>query len=264
MNNNKKRLFVSIFISTCIYVSAFAAYHYGIQNEKTNISFSDNIETRSAFSVSFTQIASNDTNKDSSANSDIVSDEMSNIESIQDDVVEISDSQESSKIIESSKDIIKEPVIIKKEVTNKKMQKEIKKEIHKCKNGCKKSSINQKKTSLVKSSNNVNIAGGNTASGTKKDNDGTNIAGLIYKAILKYKTYPKKAEIMGIQGRVVVSFKLKDKDNFEILQVSSSSGANILDKHALAIIDKAKVDFPIEVIGTQINVPINFNSKELR
>lgn len=46
----------------------------------------------------------------------------------------------------------------------------------------KKQAIKSEKASLVKSSNNVNIAGSNTAKIiTKKDNDGTNIAGLIYE-----------------------------------------------------------------------------------
>ena len=319
VSKNKKRLFISIFISTCLHASAFATYQYATKNKNADISFSDSFDTGSAFSLAFAQISSSDTNMDFSASDGIISDEISNIESMEspevlealeeevveeiepieaieeDEVVEIAEPIEAieeyevveivevTEVIEAIEEIADEPVIIeekpkkekpKKEIKEKPKEvkkqkpKETKKEVKKHENNHNKNQKSSKKstasskTTLVKGSNDTSVAGGNRASGTGKGGGGTNINGLIYKAILKHKTYPRKARAMGVQGRVIVSFKLKDRNNFENLSVTKSSGAKVLDDHALAIINKAKVDFPIEAVGTQITVPINFNLKD--
>lgn len=111
--------------------------------------------------------------------------------------------------------------------------------------------------------NTASQVGGNVASGTQAGaNTGSSLHGLIYQAILKHKTYPRQAQMMRAQGRVVVTFRLRTRQHFDILQVSGSSGFTILDNHAMQIIRNARPDFPAEAIGQRITVPINFNLKE--
>lgn len=89
------------------------------------------------------------------------------------------------------------------------------------------------------------------------------ILGQIYAAILKHKTYPKRAINTGLEGRVYVEFLLKDRCEFEILRISKSSGHQYLDRHSLHIVKRSCKDFPDSAVGMDIIVPILFNLHHL-
>ncbi|MGH1599942.1 TonB family protein [Campylobacter majalis] len=89
------------------------------------------------------------------------------------------------------------------------------------------------------------------------------ILGEIYAAILKHKTYPKRAIKAKSQGKVYVEFKAISQSSFEYLRVVKSSGSEFLDRHAEIILNKAVKDFPVEAIGKQFKVAINFNLKDI-
>lgn len=89
------------------------------------------------------------------------------------------------------------------------------------------------------------------------------ILGEIYSAILKHKTYPKRAINTRLEGEVNVEFLLKSRCDFEILRISKSSGHQHLDRHSLHIVKRSCKDFPDSAVGMDIIVPIVFNLKYL-
>lgn len=262
MSKNKKRLFLAIFISVCMHASAITTY--AIYSKKTDDSFSNRSNGKS-FSILLTQISIQNTNQELNANSSESNHQISHKNSI-----EALDEIEKAKIIEEEKDV-KTSEIPDKNSDKNSLKKIIKPKKHhnkKCQN-CKKSGKNNHsstQTSAIKKANDFDKAGGNLSNGSSKNlnknNGGNSISGLIYQAILKHKTYPKKAQIMKLSGSVKVTFKLNDENKFEILKVTKSSGFEMLDKHALKIIQNAKNDFPQTVTNHQITVSINFNLKE--
>lgn len=88
-----------------------------------------------------------------------------------------------------------------------------------------------------------------------------NLLGEIYAAILKYKTYPKRAIDSKLEGKIVLEFKLKDRCEFDFLRLIKSSGSDYLDRHSIQIIKKSCVDFPDDAIGVYVKAPIVFNLK---
>ncbi|MSN95810.1 energy transducer TonB [Campylobacter sp. FMV-PI01] len=284
MNKDTKRLLISLAISISLHTFALGIY-YAITNSKDDeINFGDEAMMGGAFSLVFVQIASTQTNTELSARQDLIDKQISDIDSIEsnddmpkivedveaveeniiDEVVELIEPiPEIDESIVEKKTPLKEPIKeVKKQPKKKKVEKKpIKKPCKDCNVASVKSSASTKASTVV-GLNDANIAGGNLASGISGSSGGLNLNGLIYQAILKHKTYPDRAKKMRAEGRVIITFQLRNKNSFEILKIKQSSGIKILDEHALKIIDKAKIDFPSEAIGKSITVPINFNLKE--
>ncbi|MCD8214007.1 MAG: TonB family protein [Campylobacter sp.] len=108
--------------------------------------------------------------------------------------------------------------------------------------------------------------GGSKQSGVSSSLNQANartILGEIQDAIFKHKTYPKRAIDGKMQGKIGVRFLLKSNCEFEILELTKSSGFDFLDNHALKIVKKACGDFPSEAVGMDIKVPIAFNLKHI-
>lgn len=84
----------------------------------------------------------------------------------------------------------------------------------------------------------------------------------LWNAIGKYKNYPKIAQMRSWQGEVVVELLLDGNGNLKSKKVLKGSGYDILDKEALAMVDKA-APFPPPpeaLLGSSfsIKVPIPF------
>lgn len=108
--------------------------------------------------------------------------------------------------------------------------------------------------------------GGAPQSGKSKSDEraqARTILGEIHAAILKHKTYPKRAINSKMEGRVQVGFLLTGQCEFEKLEVLKSSEHGFLDKHALSIVKKACKDFPQKAVGMNLKVIIFFNLKEV-
>ena len=80
---------------------------------------------------------------------------------------------------------------------------------------------------------------------------------VIYAAILAHKSYPKRAQRMGIEGEVVVYF-LWSKRGVENIKIEKSSGHSLLDNHSFEIIAGASKDFPVVDEPLEVSVPIAF------
>lgn len=80
---------------------------------------------------------------------------------------------------------------------------------------------------------------------------------VIYTAILEHKSYPKRAQRMGIEGEVVVYF-LWSKRGVENMKIEKSSGHSLLDSHCFEIVTLASRDFPMVDEPLEVSVPISF------
>ena len=80
---------------------------------------------------------------------------------------------------------------------------------------------------------------------------------VIYTAILEHKSYPKRAQRMGIEGEVVVYF-LWSKRGIENMKIEKSSGHSLLDSHCFEIVTLASRDFPMVDEPLEVSVPISF------
>ena len=80
---------------------------------------------------------------------------------------------------------------------------------------------------------------------------------VIYTAILEHKSYPKRAQRMGIEGEVVVYF-LWSKRGVENMKIEKSSGHSLLDSHCFEIVTLASKDFPMVDEPLEVSVPIAF------
>ena len=84
----------------------------------------------------------------------------------------------------------------------------------------------------------------------------------LWGAIGKYKNYPRIAQTRGWQGEVVVELQLDANGNLKSKKILKSSSFDILDKEALAMVDKA-APFPAPPDALRgstfsIKVPIPF------
>jgi protein TonB len=84
----------------------------------------------------------------------------------------------------------------------------------------------------------------------------------LWGAIGKYKNYPRIAQTRGWQGEVVVELQLDGNGNLKSKKILKSSSFDILDKEALAMVDKA-APFPappdaLRGSSFSIKVPIPF------
>ena len=84
----------------------------------------------------------------------------------------------------------------------------------------------------------------------------------LWSAIGKYKNYPRIAQMRSWQGDVVVELQLDGNGNLKSKKILKGSGYDILDKEALAMVDKA-APFPappeaLRGSSFSIKVPIPF------
>lgn len=84
----------------------------------------------------------------------------------------------------------------------------------------------------------------------------------LARAIAKHKQYPRIAQMRNWQGEVLINLTLDDNGNVLSSHVERSSGYDVLDRQALAMVSKA-APFqmpPDELKGGQLNtqVPISF------
>ncbi|WP_169776728.1 energy transducer TonB [Campylobacter mucosalis] len=128
------------------------------------------------------------------------------------------------------------------------------------------------KTTVVASSvavaKNEAVAIGGTTQISNNNNDekaaARNLIGEVYAAILKHKTYPKRAIATKTSGRTQVEFKAISKNEFEYINILKSSGYEYMDNHCKHILHHALKDFPDEAIGKNFKLAINFNLKDIQ
>lgn len=84
----------------------------------------------------------------------------------------------------------------------------------------------------------------------------------ITQAILHVKSYPKRAQRMGIEGEVILCFRWTPS-GIENLHIQKSSGQKLLDEHSLEMIQQAQHAFPPTKEPIDITIPIGFKLAEI-
>lgn len=82
--------------------------------------------------------------------------------------------------------------------------------------------------------------------------------GEIRALLLQNFKYPKMAQKLKIQGEVKVSFTLEKDGRVESVKVIESSGFDILDEDAIALINKTASSFPKPTKSVRISVPLSY------
>lgn len=83
----------------------------------------------------------------------------------------------------------------------------------------------------------------------------------IRDILVKYRKYPSQAARLKQEGALKVTFRLKQNGEVEDIRVVSSSGYEILDEDALALIQKSAEYFPKPPKSVRITVPLNYTLK---
>lgn len=83
----------------------------------------------------------------------------------------------------------------------------------------------------------------------------------IRDLLVKYRKYPSQAVRLKQEGAVKVTFRLKQNGDVEDVRVVGSSGYEILDEDALALIQKTAEYFPKPPKSVRITVPLNYALK---
>lgn len=88
--------------------------------------------------------------------------------------------------------------------------------------------------------------------------DTTDILEEIYRRLSRSakRSYPYKAKRLGIEGKVVVSFRVSQNGKAENIRIKRPSGEEILDSAAIKIVENGS---PYPVINEEIDVPIIFS-----
>ncbi len=82
--------------------------------------------------------------------------------------------------------------------------------------------------------------------------------GEIRSLLLQNMKYPKNAQRLKMQGEVRISFTLGTDGSVENVKVVESSGFEILDEDAVALIEKTATKFPKPNKSVRISVPISY------
>ncbi|MFA6143808.1 MAG: TonB family protein [Sulfurimonas sp.] len=82
--------------------------------------------------------------------------------------------------------------------------------------------------------------------------------GEIRGQLLQNFKYPKMAQKLKMQGEVKVSFSLSSEGKVDNIKVSESSGFDILDEDAMALIEKTASTFPKPSKSVRITVPLSY------
>lgn len=291
MTKNRLNLFFSLLASFCIHATAIGFVVYSnFNDEDTNIS--QNKDEKVAFGIEFTQIADKNTNQEAASKTSEISNfseelvppvqeiiEHTEVEmpEMPDKIEPIAKEFDKEQFAKPEKPKPKKKKVVKKpkKIVHESIKKEVKQE-HVCEHCIKHEKIIEDITkkaleaanagSNMQASNDANIIGGNKSSGsaTAVQDGGSNLIGEIYAALKKHMTYPKKALVRQIEGRVVVEFKLLDNGSFEYINVVQSSGSKILDNHAVHIVNLAKKSLPKDAVGLSIKVPIVFDIEQIK
>lgn len=93
---------------------------------------------------------------------------------------------------------------------------------------------------------------------SSNNNDKSYILEEIYRRLSRSakKSYPYKAKRLGIEGKVVVSFRVSQNGKAESIRIKKPSGEEILDSTAVKIVENGS---PYPVINEEIDVPIIFS-----
>lgn len=83
----------------------------------------------------------------------------------------------------------------------------------------------------------------------------------IRDILIKYRKYPNQALRLKQEGDVHVSFRLKSNGEVEDIKISGSSGYQILDDDAKALIEKTALYFPRPPKSVRITVPLRYSLK---
>ena len=87
----------------------------------------------------------------------------------------------------------------------------------------------------------------------------------LSRLLASQQEYPRLAAMRGWEGEVRLRLKVARKGNLLSLQVDRSSGHDILDQHALQLVELVSMPpFPDELEGSeiQITVPVNYKLKK--
>jgi protein TonB len=87
----------------------------------------------------------------------------------------------------------------------------------------------------------------------------------LSRLLASQQEYPRLAAMRGWEGEVRLRLKVARKGNLLSLQVDRSSGHEILDQHALQLVELVRMPpFPDELEGSeiQITVPVNYKLKK--
>lgn len=83
----------------------------------------------------------------------------------------------------------------------------------------------------------------------------------IRDLLIKYRKYPTMAVRLKQEGSVRVSFRLKENGSVEDVRIVNSSGFEILDQDAIALIEKTALYFPKPPKPVRITVPLKYSLK---
>lgn len=82
--------------------------------------------------------------------------------------------------------------------------------------------------------------------------------GEIRALLVQNLKYPRNAQRLKMQGEVRVSFRLKSDGSVENVEVVQSSGFEILDEDACALIKNTAPQFPKPSKGISLSVPLSY------
>jgi protein TonB len=83
----------------------------------------------------------------------------------------------------------------------------------------------------------------------------------IRDLLVKYRKYPSQAARLKLEGAVKVTFRLKQNGEIEDIRILGSSGYEILDSDAMALIQKTAEYFPKPPQTVRITIPLNYALK---
>ena len=82
--------------------------------------------------------------------------------------------------------------------------------------------------------------------------------GEIRALLIQNLKYPRNAQRLKMQGEVHVSFRLKSDGSIDNVEVTQSSGFEILDEDAKALIKNTAPQFPKPTKSISLSVPLNY------
>lgn len=82
--------------------------------------------------------------------------------------------------------------------------------------------------------------------------------GEIRALLIQNLRYPRNAQRLKMQGEVRVSFRLKSDGSVENIEVVKSSGFEILDEDAKALIKNTAPQFPKPAKSISLSIPLNY------
>lgn len=82
--------------------------------------------------------------------------------------------------------------------------------------------------------------------------------GEIRALLIQNLKYPRNAQRLKMQGEVRISFRLKSDGSVENIEVIKSSGFEILDEDAKALIKNTSPQFPKPTKNISLSIPLNY------